>query len=410
MKNIKITFLLGAGCECNEQLGIASGADFKKDIILSKGCSKLFYLLNNTNEYEITDKSCLFYNNHNVFYATIIESESEIFEELKAESGFYDYQLYIQNAERKSKEEYDLLKQNSESFKKFYKSNIYEVIKNNSENKWSNEFLKNVSLCSFLDGLFGKLRYPDKYKETVGKLLKIYYSAYQSIIKSFSIDFSKISELPIKERRELFCKMIKDFQIETIKNKKINKSEKQCYYQIIREIKAEVRETSIITTNYTDFAKDFTDLPDEKISYIHGNLNLFEDIKTKKVGEITSFDENEVIMPFLFLPSGVKPVVCDRQIQEYAKACRDIREADILFVLGYGLRSDDEHITNFLRERMDAGKEIVWFYHSKDDLTKVLKTLTKVSQCRSTSDFTINVLSELINSAEKKKRSRNELI
>lgn len=46
-----------------------------------------------------------------------------------------------------------------------------------------------------------------------------------------------------------------------------------------------------------------------------------------------------------------------------------------MIVIGYGLNSDDEHITNLLRERIRNGKKVLWFHHTDADKENVKKLL-----------------------------------
>ena len=118
----------------------------------------------------------------------------------------------------------------------------------------------------------------------------------------------------------------------------------------------------VVTTNYTGFAESIIGLPVEKVAYIHGRLNLFEDVKTKKVANISSFSDDEVIFPHIFIQSGIKPVVSSNQITELYKATEAILHSDNLIIIGYGVNSDDEHISNLLRERLQNGKISCFLY------------------------------------------------
>lgn len=397
---IKSAFLLGAGCEANAQLGISSGAEFKKDIVFSKGFKTLYGLLNSEDKFNPNKGSCLSWNSHKIFFQTVSETESGKLHEFKENPIYIDYLKYLTNPKKENEDK-------KEKFKDYYKTYIYDELNNlakdNSivapENSILKEFLENVSLCSFLDGMFSSLRYPTKYEITVNKLLKIYFSAYKSIIKKFEINYESYKNKTLHEKRKCFANELRFAQQTIMENKKKDSEKnpkKKCYYEIIGELKS--TDTAIITTNYTDFSMGLSGLPEDRVSYIHGKLNLFEDIQSKRVCSLEDFENDEVVMPFLFLPSGVKPIVCDWQIQQYEKACRAIREAENLFVLGYGANSDDEHIANFLRERLNSSKKIIWYCHSKDgtEEKKVRKILGESSyiEFRKSKEFTLENLTK----------------
>ena len=59
----------------------------------------------------------------------------------------------------------------------------------------------------------------------------------------------------------------------------------------------------------------------------------------EKIGKISEFDGNDFIFPFIFIQSGVKPIVNHYQIHEFEKASNMIINSDELFVLGYGINN-----------------------------------------------------------------------
>ena len=73
----KICFLFGAGCEGNGQIGLPSGANFKKDIVLSKEMNSLYKKINNSNvkmqNSAIIDARC-----QNILYQTYKEHKDKL--------------------------------------------------------------------------------------------------------------------------------------------------------------------------------------------------------------------------------------------------------------------------------------------------------------------------------------------
>ena len=138
---------------------------------------------------------------------------------------------------------------------------------------------------------------------------------------------------------------------------KKNRFNSNLYYSVIEKIH-EKNDVTIVTTNYTKFAEKMTDC---KTAYLHGRLDLFEDVKTKQVAELSELDDSKEVLPFIFIPSGVKPVVSLYQIKQYALALKAFEKSDVLCILGYSINTDDEHIKNFIAERMNNGKKVVLF-------------------------------------------------
>lgn len=129
---------------------------------------------------------------------------------------------------------------------------------------------------------------------------------------------------------------------------------------------------NIITTNYTSICEKVVDLKEEKIAYVHGRLNLFENIKTKEIKQIDKFKEGDIIMPYIMIPSGIKPIISPLQIEEWHKAISFIDNSKYLIILGYGINSDDEHITSIIRSFINKKTVLFFLYNSDDDREKYI--------------------------------------
>ena len=71
-------------------------------------------------------------------------------------------------------------------------------------------------------------------------------------------------------------------------------------------------------------------------------------------------------MPFIFIPSGVKPVINLKIVEQYKTAYEAFTESELLCILGYSINTDDEHIQNFIRERLALGKKVILFLYSQN--------------------------------------------
>ena len=367
---MKITFLLGAGCEGKGQIGMSSGAEFQRKTILAKNVKDLINNLNN--ECDIRNGSFLTSNSTSVLYQTI--------KRMKKQNTYMNFKW--DEKQEKTIEEYleykegKTLKEKNKSiideFSNLYKTEIYNKLDNyDIENPQSNShilncFLENVCFYSFADSLFNYLSDPDLYIKEANKVMKLYYSAYNCILDDLKT-INKIKENinlrhenDLYVRRKQFFKYVDRLQKNVIEYKK---SEEQIYYNIIsKSFENKLNDyVNVVTTNYTNFSQEIIGLKDENIAFVHGKLDLFESLKSKHVGPIEDFSADEKIIPFIFVQSGIKPVVNARQIKEFAKAVDMILESDYLIVLGYGVNYDDEHIVNLLRERIKNQKKIIYF-------------------------------------------------
>lgn len=421
VNKMTISFLCGAGCEGAGQLGLPSGEAFKKDIVLAKDTSEFFNKLNiSDRKFEnraIIDARCT-----SILYQTVVEHK-EILSKFSDEHRkiVEDYICYREKTGAFSKETDEKLKEDvKEDFKQLYKSLINEddsinedgsinkddAVKKDEKNE-KGAFFKDITLCSFSDELFNYLRVPDKYKTEVGKVERLLYAAYMSLIKSIYKtvrDKDFIGSYLLKENRsdsprtfEECKKFRKQFNqdLNTWVNEIIekNRSNSKLYYSVIKKVCAN-SDVTIVTTNYTKFAEKMTDC---KTAYLHGRLDLFEDVKTKQVAKLSELDDSKEVLPFIFIPSGVKPVVSLYQIKQYALAFEAFEKSDVLCILGYSISTDDEHIKNFIAERMSNGKKVVLFKYYNDvnkDFDSIKKGIYGLFENKNTQFLDIKFISD----------------
>lgn len=399
---MKFTFLLGAGCEGNFQIGMSSGAEFQRKTILAKDAKTIANFLNNN--LDIDSRSFLSWNSSSSLYQTIKRTNNTYkFNDdyQKIINDYLDYKDEIDEKNKKDEIDEKKLKEKrkliTDKFLELYRTEIYDKLENYKSEKNVNEysilewFLENGCFYSFADSLFNYLSNPEMYKKEVSKVIKLYYSAYSCIlsdlnkksndkfenfelIKEFKNNNNNNQEDDLCEIRKQFVKHIHKLQKNIIYNYK--QSEKEIYYKIIsKKFENKLNDVNVVTTNYTNFSQKIIGLKDENIAYVHGKLDLFESLKSKHVGPIDEFSADEVIIPFIFVQSGIKPVINTRQIKELAKAVDMILESEYLIVLGYGLNFDDEHIVNFLRERIRNRKKIIYFiYCDKENKMNIEKS------------------------------------
>ena len=170
----------------------------------------------------------------------------------------------------------------------------------------------------------------------------------------------------IDDPQELLATVIDGFQtavVEGAMSLSNEEKEKLYYYNVRNLVESNNNEISCITTNYTNIGQKIIQLPDERFSYLHGKLGMFEELETKYIADIKEVDLRKTVFPYLLVQSGVKPIISPFQIREFYKACSMITEADHMLIVGYGVNLDDEHITTILRERLMNGKKVKYFVH-----------------------------------------------
>lgn len=391
MEKIKIGFFFGAGAEAGFGLNIINGYQFKKRTIQADKVAEYFKLYNynvddNCLEYKISNGCILHHNQSSVLYQTLAEQKNLIEKIFKKEEHQKLAKNYIDLKKGKYKTGEKQIKDN---FFKLYKSlwNILSGNVNNDEdmvlgvsvkdNIDLDIFLENAGIYSYVDSLFNYLRNPTVYKKEVARVMKLYFSAHKSILDALkdeeSSEYKKYLDEDSKKYRKEMSNLIK-----TLQENKLKKAEvyKDSYYFLIKKLMADFKseaEFNFVTTNYTFFAEKTlfnTQGESEKIAYLHGRLDLFESLYSKRIMPLEKFEENDIIFPYILIQSGVKPIFSSYEIEQFYKAQRTILESDYLYVIGYGFCLDDEHIINFFRERLDSGKEVVIFIYDKDRIAE----------------------------------------
>lgn len=362
MKNI--TCLIGAGADSCYKLPL--GKQFKKDTIIGPNTALLFNKINEHNIYKMNDRKSLTWNSHSILYQSIVENGFT--NKVEVNDMFYfndeDYkkvEAYI-NYKNNGNIPNESKKEITNNFQDIYYNQFYTPIKNdNMTNQNIELFLEKSSFFSYVDSLFNYLRYSDKYAKEKIKVIRLYFSAFLSVCESLGVTKEFIDTLTDNDIMNNRIKLL-----ECINNgidNLITKNNETTYYSIINNY-TDKFSIQIINTNYTEIAEKVTKVKD--ISYIHGKLELFENIKTKEIKKINEFDKEDVIFPYIMIQSGVKPIFSDVQIEEWHKAISALDVADYVVIIGYGINTDDEHILNILRKKCKDKVTIFMIYSDND--------------------------------------------
>lgn len=144
-------------------------------------------------------------------------------------------------------------------------------------------------------------------------------------------------------------------------------SHNESYYEIIQKNIFNKENVAIVTTNYTPLCDNITKV--KNIAHVNGRLNLFESpyklcVYDVLKGEMPESDD--IAFPYIFIQSGVKPIVEERQITEYSKMIKYFKNAQTIVVVGYRINADDNHINSFLRSAICNGKKVIYFNYNKE--------------------------------------------
>lgn len=183
--------------------------------------------------------------------------------------------------------------------------------------------------------------------------------SYQQILEEPAVALSKMKSI-IKKHRDF--------------------NEKDSYYSILKKISSTNKDNySIITTNYTPCCEIVSDINKDRIAFVHGRFGLFESPYNLQVVDVEKdqnypYDSN-ILFPYIFIQSGIKPIVEKNQLIEYSKALSFIASANRVVIVGYRINADDNHLNSLIRDAIIDEKEIVYLDYDNVGEDVILKRL-----------------------------------
>lgn len=380
---MKVGILFGAGAEVG--FGLDGGGDFAKKVLgidsmtSDKGINKNNNIIRNENE------------NHSDT-RTMNEAISEFYKSKKfAEDTWYpEYNTgndtgksenkLVEAALRKKYLENETYDDNKTIFEDRITQEAKAILESENKDEESKLVNEYTSYMGILDEKFYTLIAPKKLGPyNFWKVINAYSRAYLALVDKMVPDvyenkkdkYVNILSNPIDTYTEVekFCKSDK------IRNK-------SSYYKLIKKYVENLSfgegELKIITTNYTPLVEIITGVKEENIAYLHGKLNWFESPREWHVYDVKKKEKlptNEVLFPYIFVQSGIKPIVEERILKEYAKAITFLEEIDELLVVGFRLNYDDNHINSFVRNFLINGKKVTYLDFDKKHKSDILNRL-----------------------------------
>lgn len=220
-----------------------------------------------------------------------------------------------------------------------------------------------------LDEKFNSLRFP----KDSNKAKRVIY-AYTAIFALMLLAVYNLkSESNISTYCDVFNLLNEDYQCK--------KNEHITYYEMVSEYASagDVESCHFVTTNYTKLAEKYIGcgIKKNEMIYLHGKLTWFEDLEKLTVYDVTNSYERlyaegaaqkNMLMPFILIPSGVKPLVCTRQIEQFHKFIEALRASDELCVIGYRFNSEDNHVNAIIGDwlRADRQHRLIYFNWDND--------------------------------------------
>lgn len=358
MKNI---FFFGAGAE--DTYGLPLGGEYVLDTMMTKK-PKLY------DELEIFyegskikyQKEFLFSSNSNTFanilldaYKTFVNEDNyKKDENCLIEKIFNDVDFKYDE----SKEKEDILKKIKYNLsQKKDNRQLFDIIINREYNDSKlDKFFENLKYYGTIEKDFSCLLDYNVYIKRTSRLINYFWSCYFSIfipyLKAYCGEDKSYKELFNKENGKYkFLKIIEELKKANISDFKTKNNEKS-YYQVIAE---KYTDNSIaITTNYTFFVEKAF----KNNIYLAGKLDEFEEIDTFMVSNELSNNS----IPFLYTQAPIKPIIAYKTIEKYYNAMNEMKDANNVFVIGYGFCNEDSHIKTLFLELRQQNKNLNIIY------------------------------------------------
>lgn len=390
---INVAFFFGAGAECD--FGLPNGLEYLQNTIF----------LNKVDNNPIVDN---FSNTDLKLENYLLSSDDSIYKHILGKVCFH-YLQKINNPEadiekrcllflkEEDKRELGYKTDNSLDEDKLEKDAILTEFRNkvkdykdkNDENFWSHKFLKkicseslkDVNYAGILDKYFYTINNPVKYGPgKFSKLVNYYWACYFCIVQKIVENFDKKDELnKYKNSAEIdygkivnnlpdFTKKLYGLNQESskLKNSQIENS----YYYLINQ-KLENQKyvnQGILTTNYFNFVEQIEVKKNGKYAYLNGRLDYFEIPQLLEVRNLQkdNVPSDKLFFPFIFGQSFVKPIVHQKQIEEFAKIPAILENADCLVILGFAINEDDNHVNSYLHDYASQKNKKIIFVSTEE--------------------------------------------
>lgn len=324
--------LFGAGAEV--AYGLKEGASFIKPLLTSS-CSKERTTLLGKKKKNFR----LIHNNCKVLYLQTITYNAETAKKVLGKT------IVNKAIEAYEKEDY------SKCEKVIRFREWYNIITTKNVDKLSARdkkqykfFLENAVFFDVLDGKFNDLR-----------TLPLHSNGYRVINAYVTIFISMLKGLyNVNDDFKWTWENVLDLLLKPYDTVDLSR---RTYYSILNDIFGEngKEQYEVITTNYTSIAEKIFE--EGNVVYLHGRLNWFEDYNELRIYDACNPQERKIILekqnnivPFILIPSGVKPLICTRQIEEFSKFISALNESKFLCVTGYKFNSEDNHINSIIAE------------------------------------------------------------
>lgn len=370
-----VTFLFGSGADTNANNKLKSGASFAESLLTNR-CAKDIKIISDV----LSQASLIYSNSKKVYIQTISEYSNEARESGISEEIIDYCENYYDSTTDKNNAEFDEMRQGW--FKLLTKQRQPEQ----REEKIREFFYTHALFFDTLDEKFNSLKNRE-LNTNAKRVLNAYWTVFFLMLRS----------LDWKREKKSDFETILDFV-----EKPMPTTEKENYYTVVAN---SCLDKKVITTNYTDLVET-TGCND--IVYLHGRLSWFEDatelivydskIQSERDELCDAKRKEHKILPFILIPSGVKPIICAKQIEQFCNFIKQLRESNYLCVIGYRFNFEDNHINSIIAEwlRCDKNRKMLYFNYEESVKFNIFPFFKKIAcdKCKDENDVNEKLLSD----------------
>ncbi len=140
------------------------------------------------------------------------------------------------------------------------------------------------------------------------------------------------------------------------------------FYHDLIDIQNDFDLHAIGTTNYNSLIMDIfqeNNIKNLNVYHLNGSVkDYYDPYKNRIINNLCEVkDREQIVVPFIFTQSGVKPLTSITMSQRYVELYEKFKECDSIAIIGYGFNGDDGHINGMFRSLIEEEQKNIHIFH-----------------------------------------------